>query len=257
MNKTIQDLGTGALLKIRAARAGDAPSPDDVQAGLDVLNELLDFWNTDDRAAYTVTFTDFTLVPGRSPHTIGPAGSKAGPSNPDFIVTERPVELKFASINLGNNVFRPLIVRDDRWYANQRVPAISSTVPTDVYYSDDWTDPNALGTGYGAVYFWGVPSAAYSVRLWLRGLLTQVALADQFSLPQGYYHALKLTLAEWIAEDFGQPVTPKLEAQAREARAAVFGTNLQIPRVRSRDVRLSGRRLGGGSFNYATRSFTR
>ena len=66
---TITDLVTGALIAIRAARAGYVPAPEDLDLGATVLNELLNVWNADDRAAYSVTFSDFTLTPNLSPHT--------------------------------------------------------------------------------------------------------------------------------------------------------------------------------------------
>lgn len=260
MAKTIGDLITGALSKVRAARAGDLIAPEDMQLGLDVLNELLDFWNADDRAAYSVNPFDFTLTPNHSPHTIGVAASAAGNTNPDFVVTgTRPAELKFAALNLGGNpaAYTRIHVRDDAWYQRQPIPALTNTLPTDVFYSPDWSDPNATGLAYGSVYFWGIPSIAYGVRLWLKVLLAQVVQGDTFSLPPAYYHALKLTLAEWIAEDFGQPISPNLERQAREARDVVFGANVSVPRVHSRDAGMPRGARGGGSFNYGSRSFSR
>lgn len=253
---TIADLVTGGLTKIRVARAGDVPSPDDMQLGLDVLNELLDVWNADERAAWSVSPSDFTLTPGLSPHTIGPTGTLAGPANPAFVVTQRPQAVLFASVNIGNNVFIAIVPRDRTWYANQTVPALTNTFPTDFYYAPDWLDPNATGSGYGNLYFWGVPTVAYAVRLWLRVLLSSVALGDTFSLPPAYKHALKLTLAEWIAEDFGQAVSPTLERQARQAREIVFGANIVVPRVRTRDAGMPGSRGRGGLSNssFASRS---
>lgn len=256
LSRTVTQLCTDALLKIRAARAGDVQSPDDLAFALQVLNELLDVWNTDDRAAYTVNFSDFTFVPNVSPTTIGPSGSAAGATDPNFVVSQRPREIQYAAVNLGGNVFTPITVRDDAWYQRQTTPAITQTFPTDLYYSPDWHDPNGTGLAYGDLYFWGVPTVAYVCRLWMRILLSQVALTDQFSLPPAYYHALKLTLAEWIAEDFGQPVTPTLMMQAREARETVFGGNVQVPRLQTQDSGMPGRgRLGGGDFNYGSRSF--
>lgn len=254
--RTITDLITGALVKIRAARAGDVPSPEDLQLGLDGLNELLDLWNLDDRAAYSTTPSDFTLVANRSPHTIGPSGSKAGPADPDFVVTQRPVAIRYAAVNIGSNVYREIRVRDAIWYQRQTMPALTLTFPTDLYYAPDWTDPNGLGTGYGNVYFWGVPTSAYTVRLWLRVLLAQVAIGDTFSLPQGYYRALKLTLAESIAEDFGQAVSPTLAMQAREARDAVFGNNVTVPRIRTSDVRTRGQSSGSRLSSFLSRNFS-
>jgi hypothetical protein len=79
---TYGDLVTEALKEIRAARAGDVPSPDDMADGVSILNRIIDFWNANQRTVYSEDFQDFTLVPSLSPHTIGPTGT--------FNITQRP-----------------------------------------------------------------------------------------------------------------------------------------------------------------------
>jgi hypothetical protein len=230
---------TAALIKIRVARSGDVPPAEDLQLGLDTVNRIYDAWNADERAIWTLEFTDYTLTPGLSPHTIGPTGT--------FVVGQRPDEIKYAALSLGGApaVYVPVRVRDAAWYANQPIPALSDSVPIDLYYAPAF--PN------GKLYFYGVPSTAYSVRLWSRVVLSSVVLTDTFLMPPGYEQAVLLTLAEMLAEDFGRAVTPTLERQAREARDRIFAQNVVVPRVRPDGMRQS--RRGGGSFNYKSRSF--
>lgn len=256
---TITRLLTGVLKEIRVARAGDVPSPDDMDDVLQIFNEVLDEWNADRRAAYNLTFTDFTLVPNLSPHTIGPAASGPAGANPTFVVVQRPVTLEAAQLNMGGSpaVFRGINVRDDAWYQQQPMPGLTQSVPTDVYYSDDWTDPTNLGSGYGALYFFGVPNTAYGVRLWMRVLLAQVTdLTLNLSLPQGYQAALRLTVSERAAAWFGQVVAPSTAEAARIARERVFGNNDPVPSIATADA---GLRMGGSQpngFNWMNRSFS-
>lgn len=236
---TIGDMVTSALVEIKVARAGDVLAPDDMATGLYVFNRLLDLWNADHRKVYASGFTDYTFTPSLSPHTIGPGGT--------FSVTVRPVELLFAAVNIGGSPasFTPITVRDAAWYANQPVPALTNTLPIDVYYQPDFP--------LGKLYFWGIPTTAYGVRLWTRALLASVAQTDTFSLPQGYQSALELTLAEELSPAFGQRVEPSTERRAREARATIFGNNDDTPRLTTCDAGLAGGR-GGSGFNWLTRS---
>jgi hypothetical protein len=248
---THKDLIVGALKENRAARAGDVPSADLVEDGRLLYNELLDEWNADRRAVYCERYFDFTLVPALSPHTIGPTGSGPAGANPTFVVTLRPVSLKYAALNLGGSpaVYVPIRVRDDAWYARKGLPDLTTSIPSDVYYAPDWQDPENLGTGYGSLYFYGVPDTAYDVRLWMRGLLASIEsddLTDNFSAPQGYYAALRLTLAERWAPSLGQQTSPQTTENARIARERIFGNNDDEPRIATADAGL-GDGLGSGS----------
>lgn len=179
--------------------------------GLRTLNRLFDSMNADEMAIYNEGFADYTLTPGLSPHTIGPGGT--------FSVTQRPVSLEYAALNLGNSpaVFTRINVRDDAWYQRQGVPGISITVPSDVYYDTGWP--------LGNLYFYGVPSLAYGVRLWTRTVLSAVAITDTFSLPPGYQNMLTLTLAEWLGSAFGQSISQSTKDRAREARDLIYRVN--------------------------------
>lgn len=220
---------TQSFTEIRVARAGETISPDDMALGVYVYNRILNQWNGNPRAAFSEAFNDYTLIASLSPHTIGPSGQT-------FTVTIRPERILAASINTGSNIHTPVAIRDAAWYANQAAPAVTESVPTDLYYKPDW--PN------GRLYFYGVPSTAYTVRLWTETLIATVVQTDTFSMPPGYQTALELTGAEELAPMFGQSVGDKLEHRARVARALIFGNNDQVSRISTCDAGLT---IGGGS----------
>jgi hypothetical protein len=237
----VSQLITGALFEIKVARAGDQVAPETLQYGLQLFNELLDGWNgiPDHRAIYAVDISTFTLVPSLVPHTIGPTGT--------FVTASRPVNIAFAQVDLGGgppDVYRPIWLRDKRWYANQSVPALTSTFPTDLYYAPDW--PN------GSLYFWPVPTTAYTVRLWLQALLLTANLSTTVSFPPGYQLALRLTLAERLARGMGQPLSADLKQDARDARAAIFANNEEMPALHTADSGLGT--AAPSTFNWMDRS---
>lgn len=236
---TISDVATGALTEIRSARAGDVVNPDDMDLALAVLNELLDAWNANRRAVVAEVFNDYTLTPALSPHTIGLGGT--------FNVASRPVSLEAAALNLGGtpNSFAPITVRDAAWYAQQPVPGLTDAVPTDVYYQPAWP--------LGKLYFFGIPNTAYGVRLWTRTLLAAVALTDTFSLPPGYLLAIRLSLAESLANAMGQALSPTLAVRADAARATIFGNNDPVPRIATQDAGVPSRGQPS-AFNWLNRS---
>lgn len=231
------DVITDAFVEIRVARAGDVLAPEMFDQGQRVANRLLDLWNANRRAVYADVIADFTLTPNLSPHTIGPTGT--------FVVTQRPVRIDAAQLNLGGspNVFTPVTVRDDRWFRARGVPAITTSTPTDVFYNATW--PN------GTLYFYGVPTTAYGMRLWLRTLLS--AITDptiDFSLPPGYQQAITMTLAEALAPSNGQTASQATKDAGRLARDLVFGNNDDIPDLDTLDAGMPGVR--GRGYNFRT-----
>ena len=214
---------TQAFTEIRVARAGESLEPENMALGIYLVNRLLDQWNASERAVYSEDFNDYTLTAALSPHTIGPSGT--------FNVTIRPQRILAAAINVGSNIFTPINLRDAAWYARQSAPAITESVPTDLYYMPDWP--------LGRLYFYGGPSTAYTVRLWTETLLAAVAQGDTFAMPPGYQTAIELTLAEDLAPSCGQSVGADLARRAREARALIFGLNDPRPHLVTADAGLT------------------
>lgn len=235
---TVRQIVVDAMLEIGAIAAGEALSADDGAYALSKFNRLIDNWNAERAAVYNVSFATYTLTPSLSPHTIGPTGT--------FVVDQRPVSVEGANIILNNvspTVKSPLHLRDDQWWLNQRVPGISTTLPTDLYYSPDW--PN------GSLWLWPIPTVAYGLELETRVLLANVVLTDTVSLPPGYRDALTLTLAEDLATPYGRALPPALPALAMRARARIFANNDIPPRLVTWDSGMPQSNLRP-DFNYRT-----
>ena len=148
-----------------------------------------------------------------NPHTIGP-------SSATWTVTQRPVSIDGANIVLNTTspaTYVPLTLRDYQWWLAQRVPGVTTTLPTDLYYAPGWQN--------GSVYLWPVPTVAYDIQLMTRQLLASVALSDTFTQPPAYRKALTLTLAEELAPTFSVQVPTQTAKGAREARASLEANN--------------------------------
>lgn len=244
---TIQDIVTDALLEPGIIADGETPSANQSTVVLKKLRRLLNNWNAEKRAVYANTFITNTLVPNLSPHTIGPTGAT-------WTQTERPVSVDGASLILTGNpsplVYLPITLRDDVWWNAQTVPALATSVPTDLYYSADW--PN------GSLYFWPVPNTAYDVRLMIRIVLNDtVNLTTTFDLPQGYQDAITLTLAHSICRMFGvdMGVTQDLMQQAKLARARIFSNNDQATRIQTADAGMQASKGNRPTWNYHIGSY--
>lgn len=241
MADKVLDIITDALFEMNAYGPSDpVPSAADAALGLRLLNRELDAWAALKRYVWSVTFQAFTLTPAHQPHLIGP-----GLTAPDFAATQRPVRIEGAALIITGSVDVPLKIRDDAWWQQQRVKSISTSVPTDLYYSSDW--PN------GQLFLWPVPTVGYGLRLEIWTLLTQfAAITSSFSMPPGYKKALVLVLAKRFCRPFGRQIPPGLDADIREALAAIQSNNIKSPRMASADYGASGSSRGRGSFNYYT-----
>jgi len=233
---TGKDLCTNILVELNIYGAADPPSPEDLNLVLTKVNRIFDSWNAKHQASYCETFADYTLTPALSPHTIGPTGV--------WVVAQRPVSLEDASLDDGSGVQSPIWVRDAAWYAGRTTPAQTGSRPTDVYYEKAW--PN------GKLFFWPVPTSAYTVALLSRTVLAALTLDTTFTMPPGYEDAITLTGMESAVGAFPGSVTqPSLKGDASMARAVIFSNNVDTPKLRTADAGMPGRGRGG-YFNYRT-----
>lgn len=240
------DFITDALIEIGAYAPGDIISASVLDVCQRRLNYLIDEWAGLRRFAYNVGFNLYTITPNVQPILIGP-----GLTAPNWATVNnatRPTRIEGANLVLNSsNPSTDLIinVRDDAWWLNNQVKSISSTIPTDLYYSPDF--PN------GSIYLWPVPSVAYQVRLEVWVVVSQVDPdtmgVTQVVIPQGYTQAMLLTFAERICRPLSKATPASLPEDARRARAAVQSNNISSPRIASADygTGLGVRRSG---FNY-------
>lgn len=217
---TALDIIKAAMMEIGALAGGENPSTDDEAWVLQKLQRLIDRYNARRPMIYNVNFSRFTLPTNISPVTIGPGGAA------DFTVVQRPVELIAASLILagGSEVEIPIAVRDDAWWADNRLKSLTSTYPTNVYYSPDWP--------IGKLYFWPIPTAVNDVRLEMRTVLAQVTgYGTTVNLPPAYWDAIVYPLAISLCPSFERSASPELLELNRQAIKAIQANNMNSPRL--------------------------
>lgn len=242
---TGRDVATQAMLEINVNDPLDAANPADLNFVLGKANRVLDNWNSDRQAVYADQFLTFDLELNTNPTTIGLTAD-----TPNWVVTgNRPESIEGATLILSNSTPEARITlnkRDAQWWQNNTVPTITATIPTDFFYDPSYP--------VGSFYLWPVPTQANQIQLWLRGVLSQLTLNGEFSMPPGYYDALILTTAEDICGAFQKPMPAMLPDKARRARARIFSANQQVPRLPMRDAGMpsAGRGQGFPNFNWLT-----
>ena len=216
----VSDIINLALYELNTLAQGETPDTGLQTYVFNRLNLLLDEWSARKPFAYAVDFNVYTLQANLSPHTIGPSGAT-------FTVTQRPNRLEGADLILNTtptNVDIPLNVRDEQWWLYERVKSLTSSIPTDVYYSPQW--PN------GQLFFWPVPTFAYQVRLETWTLINQFSsVSNTVVFPPGYQNALMLTLATQIAAGVGGQLNPATVENAKRALKAIQSNNMAAPRT--------------------------
>lgn len=226
---TTRDLLTECFEDLGIIAAGEVLSATDAANGLKKLTRLLDNWNAERRAVYATRLTSYTIVPSTQPSTIGPTGAT-------FTATQRPVSIDGANLVLNDvtpSIRMPINIRDDDWYRALTVPGLTSTVPTDLYYSAEWP--------LGQIYLWPVPTVAYGLELQMRIVLADLALDDDVSLPPGYLDAVTLTLGEMLAPSYGLAVDP---SKAAAARGRIMSNNDDTPLLVTQDSGMPSNRSG-------------
>lgn len=214
------DIITDAMGEIGALAAGEQPSTDDEAFVLRKLQRLIDRYNSRETMVYNVNFTLFTLPAGSNPVTIGPGAT--------FDVNQRPVKIESIGLILAGTpgVELPLNRRDDAWWANNRIKGLTSTLPTDYYYSPDWP--------LGQIFFWPVPTASHQINVQSRLVLGEITGYQQsFSMPPAYWDLVIYELAISLAPSFKTEPSSTLLGLWKAANKAVQVNNISSPRLAS------------------------
>jgi hypothetical protein len=230
---------TAAGKEIGAYAAGEQIPIGDAADLLEKLQRVIDTFNARDPMIYNVNFQTFTIIPNTQPITIGPGQM--------FDVNQRPRDIISASVILNNTqptqVEIRLNIRDQQWWANQIVKNLTSTYPTDLYYSPDWAD--------GGIYLWPIPTQANAILLQIPLVLGEyTSYAQQFSMPPGYWDAIVYSLAVALGPMYERPISADLLRLRTEAIKAMQSNNIASPRGITADAGMPGTRQRGGDFNY-------
>ena len=235
MATSVHDICTGALQNIGAVAIEETPSAAELVGAMNVLNNMIEAWNTERLSVYGVTPETFALVSGQATRTIGTGGN---------FNTARPVRIVKAEIqDAGGTSYDCEITENYQDYAEIKVTSTSSVLPTLIY--DDGNFP--LKT----LYFWPVPSdSSYSVVLWnMRQLSGFTSLSDTVTVPPGYKRALEYNLSLELGPKYGKKATADLIQLAITSKATIQRVNYTIGELKADPALVGG---GGRPFNWLT-----
>lgn len=209
LSVTASDIIRRSLRIIGAIAGGETPSATEQADALQVLNAMLDSWNTESLAVYALRDEVLTLT-GAASYTIGAGGA---------LNTARPVKIEVAYERIGDADYHVSLASADAWY---RLAAKSTTgdVAEWLYYEPSYP----LGT----IYLYPRPTTGV-LHLVTRVPLAAYAASDTLALPPGYQDAVAFHLAIRLAPEYGRPVTPELAALARSAKDAIQRANFRVP----------------------------
>jgi hypothetical protein len=204
-----------ALRLIGVTASGEQPTIAEANDALMVLNQMIDTWNADRLAIYTVSSTDFPFVLGQQSYTLGSGG--------DFDMT-RPAKITGMSAILIANPTNPIEVPIalyswQEWQRNVPVKQVDGSFPQICY--DDGNFP------LRNLNFWPIPTLQQNnVRIygWLPLLLVG-SLNASIILPPGYAEAFRYNLAVRLAAEFAAQVAPAVQSIAVESLATVRRMN--------------------------------
>ncbi|SNT33744.1 hypothetical protein SAMN06265795_12645 [Noviherbaspirillum humi] len=209
------DLITRALVGAGILASGETPKNDEVQTGLQVLNDMLDSWSVSRLFVYQLLEENFPLTVGKGTYTIGPGG--------DFS-TARPIDIQSCYARL-NNVDYPITLIDNDAYSDIGLKASVPGLPLFLYY-----DPQ---TPLGEINFWPVPSQAMTFFIQTPRQLTQ--FTDQtadVTFPPGYAEALRYGLIVRLAAEFGLPVSQAAAELSKSSIERLQTNNSTVPVLR-------------------------
>lgn len=219
---TVLDLITNAFAEFGQYAVGETVPSADAAFALARLNRMLDNWST--RQLYSYCSNEVTVPFGTSKqsYTIGRSAA-------DFDY-DRPVKIEDARLVLISStpyVYIPLDVMNMDEYSDLRVPGLSSSIPTRLYYQA--TYPN------GTLWPWPYPTTVTNMlhmHVWNK-LASLASLSAVISLAPGYEEAVTLSLAERLCPAFGKQISQDLKDQARKARADIQSLNSEPNKLKT------------------------
>ena len=200
------------------------------------LNRMLDSWSTQELTIWTVSIDRYPLDPPQTSYTIGIGADFDAP---------RPMRIEDANIVLvgAQEVHVPLRILTDRQWAAKRLREIPTSIPTEMYYDNDYP--------IAKIYLWGYPVAGNDLELFTWQMIPQFAtMTDAVQLPPGYLDAVTYNLAKRLCGQFGTVLRPDVMELATKTLARVKGANASSTVIGSADYGMKLRR--GGDFNYLT-----
>lgn len=207
----VSDLIRSSMRLIGVLASGEQPTPDEINDGLLVLNDMLENWSTETMSVWGSSNQTFALVPGQSIYTIGPAGNWN---------TDRPVDIDDSYMTFSGVDF-PVKVISQEAYNEINLKSMQQPIVERLLYVNEFP--------LGKVTVWPVPTQANNITLTMKRILDfPVALADTLTGPPGFVKAIRYCLAIEMAPEFGVEPSPTVVSVAADAKGDYKRANTPI-----------------------------
>lgn len=191
-----------AMRKAGVLTKTEAPSADEANDGLEMLNDLLASMSNDSMVIPSRVLENFTLTAGDSEYTIGTGG--------DFSTT-RPIKVISAYVRSGNIDYSLDIVSDENFAT---IPLKNTgSIPEHLNY----TNAYPLST----IKIYPTPASAYTLYLLSEKQLSTFTLNQTVDMPPGWRRMLVHNLAIELCSEYGQSVPQEIYEIARESKAEI------------------------------------
>lgn len=200
---TGRKLITRALNKAGVTFKSETPDADEMEDGLDALNDMVEAWANDGTLVYARTTENFTLTANDGTYTIGSGG--------DFDTT-RPVKIVRAWTRSGDVDYGMNIV-DDKAYAQIVQKSVSSNIPR--VLNCDYAYPLAT------IKLYPVPSEGTEIYILSEKELSAFTLDGTVNLPPGWRRAIIHNLAVEMAGEYGQEPPSSVSRIAIDSLASI------------------------------------
>lgn len=225
---TAQTLIEGALRNLRVTKRGFTAASEDLNEGLEALNQLL---NSLSAGGYLVPYRTretFTPLASQSSYTIGVDG--------DFN-TVRPVAVEAVTVQVAGLDYYVNLYGVKEYNLISLKTIVS--IPDNAYYEASYP--------LGKLYFDFQPDTAYTIILdSLKPLTAFATLGTAVSLPEGYERGLKYLLAEELADEYDKPITPSLAAKIADSKDMMLTTTMSY---RKKLAHVDAALLSAGGYN--------
>lgn len=197
---TAENYITRALRSLGVIQATEVPDAESMQAGFELLNEMIDAWGTQRLTVFVVARTLFPLTAAQASYTIGTGGN--------FNIV-RPVWITSCSIVPDDTVAIPLEIPCGPPLTIQQFQRIAqklatNTYPYSIYYDHAWT------AGLGTIQVYPVPTSSLaSLVLYTPTALVRFAdLVTDYTFPPGYEKAIRSNLSVVMMPDWNRLNNP-------------------------------------------------
>lgn len=222
---TGQELIADAFALLNVFVPGESIPDADAQYALRQLNDWISEMSQRSQFVPLITRERFHLVADQggpdNPYTIGPAGNwvTVRPSNQgsitaaNLILTQTTPEVRV-----------PLGIYTDEAYDANKLPGLSNTQPTALYYNPYYDND------LGKVYLWPIPTVSYNdIELFLQTSVAELLnLTSTIYLPDGYTKAFKYGLADLLQTAYGRTLSPAAQRIAISTVSAIKRSNSNL-----------------------------